>query len=143
MKKNLNADSKQIAGTNGATSLEAINFKAFDPVIWKLIGERRFKEEELEMVEIMADIVSKDGWPLVVQFNVEQVEDEDRAEHFWLPLSLDCDLKVGDKIYVRDLMVRIYKNNEGQKVVRLAYDPTPTEEEEWKYWEAFDMEALQ
>ena len=143
MKKNLNANSKHIAGTTGASSSEALNFKPFDPVTWTLIGERRFKEEELEMVEIKATIVSKYGWPLVVQFNVEQVEDQDRPEHFWLDLELDCGLEIGDEIYVRDLMVRIYKNDEGQEVVILTYDPTPTEEEEWEHWEAFDVDALQ
>ena len=120
MKENLNADSKRIAGTTGATSSEALNFKPFDPVTWTLIGERRLKEEELEMVETKATIVSKYGWPLVVQFNAKQVEDQDGPEHFWLNLDLDCGLEFGDEIYVRDLMVRVYRNDEGQAVVRLA-----------------------
>lgn len=141
MKKNLNANSERITGTNGASSQEALNFKAFDPVVWRITRERRFTEEELEMVEYKATIVVRGGLP-AVQFNVKQVEDQDREEHLWLPLS-SCDLSIGDEIYVRDLMVQFIENNEGQKIVRLGYDTTPTEDEKWEYWEAFDMDALQ
>lgn len=112
------------------------------PIRWKLILERRFLEEELAVVEPIAEVTSKDGWPLVVQFT--PIKDQETKKEVYFP-TFDDKLKIGDKVFVRDLIVRIYENKDdsSQRIVRVAFDPTPTEDEEWEYWEAYDPDALQ